>query len=288
MLQQILYTACVTPFSANSEAIDYQSLERLLRMQEAASNGILLFGSTGESLSLTLNEKKEIMHFVADLKLKTEIIVGVPSYNLELAVEWIDFANQVPIQGYLITTPIYTKPGIMGQTKYFECLLEKATHPVMLYNIPGRAGVRLHPEAVKNLAHHPNFMAIKNSSDAVESLVDYKIAAPNIAVYCGDDYMMPAMAIEGACGLLSVASNAWPEATRNYVQNCLQLKQMEGKLWWQACRALFTASNPIPIKALLKDIGIIANDSVRLPLNMEDLPSRATLLKYHKQMEIHP
>lgn len=285
MLNQILYTACVTPFKNDGQDIDYDSLERLIRLQEQEGNGILLFGSTGEGLSLSGDERKAILEFVCNLKLKVEIIVGVPSYNLAIALEWLNFTNTMPINGILITTPIYTKPGIKGQILWFETLLNKSKHPVMLYNIPGRAGVRLHPEVLTKLANHPQLKAIKNSSDMVESMADYKLAAPNIAIYCGDDYMMPAMAIEGACGLISIASNAWPEATREYVKRSLDMRMMEDKLWWQASRALFTASNPIPIKALLKDIGMIANDAVRIPLSLEDLPSREPLLKYHQQLK---
>lgn len=283
MLNQILYTACVTPFDGDGE-IDYRSLEKILRMQAQAGNGVVLLGSTGESLSLKDSERKEIVQFSCDLKLPTEVIVGVPSHNLFAALEWLEFCKDMPIQGYLMTTPIYTKPGILGQTQWFEKLLEKANHPAMLYNIPGRAGVRLHPEAVKNLHDHDNFLAIKDSSGAVESIVDYKIAAPNISVYCGDDYMMPSMAIEGSIGLISVASNAWPEATRRYVSQSLKLQKLDTKIWWQASSSFFTASNPIPVKAFMKDIDIIAHDTVRLPLSLDDLPSHESLLQYHNQL----
>ncbi len=284
MLDQILYTACVTPFETNVNQIDYQSLERLLRTQEKAGNGVVLLGSTGEGLSLTDNERRTIVQFACDLKLKTEIIVGVPSHNLHAALEWLQFCKTLPINGYLMTTPIYTKPGIMGQTKWFEGLLDKAAHPAMLYNVPGRSGIKLDPETVKNLKNHDRFLAIKDSSGTVESIVEYQLVAPDIAIYCGDDYMMPAMAAEGAAGLVSVASNAWFDATRRYVEHCLAGGKIPSKIWWQSCKAFFTASNPIPIKALLRDIGLIDNDAVRLPLSLEDLPSRNTLLSYHETL----
>jgi 4-hydroxy-tetrahydrodipicolinate synthase len=281
MLKQILYTACVTPFDEAGDNVDYDSLEKLLLLQESSGNGVLLLGSTGEGLSLSNEEKKEIVTFACELKLDVEIIVAVPGHNLSAALEIIDFCNDFPIHGYLMTTPIYTKPGVIGQVKWFEKLLDRAAHPAMLYNIPGRASVPLYPEAVRNLQEHKQFVAIKDSSGTVESIVDYKIVAPHVSVYCGDDYMMPSAAIEGAVGLISVSSNAWPVATRKYVKNSIEGKKIESKIWWQACRDLFTASNPIPIKALLKDIGIIKNDVVRLPLHLSDLPSREVLLSHH-------
>lgn len=285
MLNQILYTACVTPFDATGSKIDYQSLEKILRKQATVGNGIVLLGSTGEGMSLSKEERKAIVLFACNLNLKTQILVGVPNYNLEKALEWLEFCNDLKIDGYLITPPVYTKPGIKGQTMWFEKLLEKSTLPVMAYNIPGRVGVKLYPEVIKNLEQHPRLLAIKDSSDNIESLIQYKIICPTIEVYSGEDYLMPTMAIEGAVGLISVASNAWPEATRRYVKYSLEQKQLKNKIWWQCCKSLFTASNPIPIKALLKDVGMIANDTLRLPLTVEDLNSRETLLTYHKIIE---
>ena len=285
MLKQILYTACVTPFDATGNNIDYQSLEHLLLMQESSGNGIVLMGSTGEGLSLTDKERREIVTFTCELKLNTEIVIGVPSHNITAALEWLEFCNDLPIQGYLITSPIYTKPGIIGQTKWFEQILNKSTHPAILYNIPSRAGVQLYPETVRNLRDHEYFLAIKDSSGVVDSIIEYKIAAPNTAIYCGDDNMMPSMAIEDAVGLISVASNAWPKVTRCYVEHCIKGTKIKNKIWWKMCKALFSASNPIPIKALLKDAGIIESDAVRLPLSLEDLPSREILLSYNNTMK---
>ncbi len=285
MLNQILYTACVTPFSQDGKTIDCVSLEKLVREQDLVGNGLIIFGSTGEALSLSSQEKQEILELlISKLKLTTQIVVGIPSHNFSAALEWIEFCNQLPINGYLMTTPIYTKPGIIGQTRWFEMLLEKSQHPAILYNIPGRAAVKLHAKTVQNLAQHPRFVAIKDSGGAVDSMIDYQIIAPNIAIYCGDDYLMPAMAAEGAIGLISVASNAWPKAVRYYVKKALnrELKGDANKIWWKACRALSSASNPIPIKALLKEIGHIEHDTVRLPLCREDLRSLDELISYHE------
>ncbi|MDN5248115.1 MAG: 4-hydroxy-tetrahydrodipicolinate synthase [Wolbachia endosymbiont of Tyrophagus putrescentiae] len=281
MLSNFLWTACVTPFNWNGDDIDYESLHRLLIAQADSENGIVLLGSTGESLSLTNTEKRTLVEFVCQLKLNIKIIVGVPGVNLHEALEWLDFCKDMPIHGYLITTPIYTKPGIIGQTMWFEKLLEKAHVPAMLYNIPSRAGTSLYPETVRNLFNHEKFWAIKDSSGTVETLVEYKSIAPNIEVFCGDDNMIQATAAMGATGLVSVASNCWPHITRKYVQKCLQGEKLPIDSWWKACKSLFTASNPIPVKALLCDIGLIDHKTVRLPLSAEDLPSIEILKQAH-------
>ncbi|WP_375315794.1 4-hydroxy-tetrahydrodipicolinate synthase [Wolbachia endosymbiont (group A) of Colletes cunicularius] len=268
-----LWTACVTPFNCNGDGIDYRSLQRLLTIQAEAENGVVLLGSTGEGLSLTDSEKRTLVEFLCKLKLNTKIIIGVPGVNLYQTLEWLDFCKGMPIHGYLMTTPIYAKPGIMGQTLWFEKLLEKAHVPAMLYNIPSRAGINLHPETVHNLSDHEKLWAIKDSSGTVGTLAQYKKVAPNIEVFCGDDNMISDMAAYGAAGLVSVASNVWPRIAREYVKQCLSGKNFQADSWQQACKALFIASNPIPTKALLHDIGLIEHQTVRLPLSTEDLPS---------------
>lgn len=282
MLEQILWTACITPF--NKEKIDYRAMQELLKRQENEGNGILLLGSTGESLSITDKEKKDLVQFVCNLNLNTKIILGVPSYNIHSALDWMEFCNDMSINGYLISTPMYTKPGIMGQTKWFETLLNKSNKPVILYNIPERTGVELYPHTVKNLKDHSMFIAIKDSSRTIKSIAEYKTFAPNIAIYCGDDYMMPSMSAMGAIGLISVISNAWPDAVKNYVSQSLRGIDVNIAVWWQICKTLSTTSNPIPIKALMKEMGLIDSDEVRIPLSTSDLISKKELLDCHRAL----
>lgn len=285
MKDQILWTASITPFDERGIKPDLASLEACLRRQEEAGNGVILFGSTGEGLSLSFDERKELLTFALSLNLRIPIMVGVPSHNLKDALQWLAFSREL-VAGFLMTTPIYTKPGVAGQTCWFETLLDHANNKVMIYNIPSRAGIKLHVETVKNLQHHEHFWAIKDSGGTLESAVEYKMAAPHITLFAGDDYMMPAMAMKGAAGLISVASNAWPEATRRYVTHCLLGKKIDHNLWWHAGLSLFGASNPIPIKALMKDAGLIANDAVRLPLSQRDHKKRSVLLDIHETMLI--
>lgn len=284
MKSTFLWTACVTPFNCNGDSIDYQSLQRLLTIQAEAESGVVLLGSTGEGLSLTDSEKCELVEFVCELKLNTKIIISVPGVNLYQTLKWLDFCKDMPIHGYLMTTPIYAKPGIMGQTLWFEKLLERAHVPAMLYNIPSRAGINLHAETVRNLSSHEKFWAIKDSSGTVDTLAQYKKVAPNIEVFCGDDNMIPDMAAKGAAGLVSVASNVWPYVVHEDVKQRLSGENPQSDIWQQACKALFIASNPIPTKALLHDIGLIEHKTVRLPLSTEDLPSVETLRQVNAWM----
>ncbi|WFW29799.1 MAG: 4-hydroxy-tetrahydrodipicolinate synthase [Wolbachia endosymbiont of Menacanthus eurysternus] len=291
LLSPFLWTACVTPFNCKGK-IDYCSLRRLLIMQARAGNGVVLLGSTGESLSLTDSERCMIVKFACDLKLNTKIMVCVPGVNLYQTFKLLNFCNDMPIHHYLITTPIYTKPGIIGQTLWFEKLLEKVHVPAMLYNVPSRAGVNLYPETVFNLYGHEKFWAIKDSSGTIASLIEYKEVAPNLKIFCGDDNIAFDMVVRGAVGLVSVASNILPSIARKYVKRCIFLSQrmmikFEKKtiiqimkdddikslmgIWQRVCKLLLIASNPVPVKMFLHNIGIIEYNTVRLPLSMRDM-----------------
>lgn len=106
--------ACITPFKADL-SIDFAALESVVRSQEHAGNGIILFGSTGEGLSLTYEEKLSILSFVSTLNLNVPIFVGVTATSVQETMSWIDFAQQWPIDGFLVPTPLYTRPGLNGQ-----------------------------------------------------------------------------------------------------------------------------------------------------------------------------
>jgi 4-hydroxy-tetrahydrodipicolinate synthase len=283
--QTKLWTAVITPFNEVGSEIDYASLEILCRIQAKFGIGILVAGSTGEGLSLSLDERKSLLKFVLALKLPVPIMAGVPAHNWMEAKAWMEFCDGLPLQAHLMTTPMYTKPGVQGQTNWFQNLLNMSHVPCMLYNIPGRTGIKLFPETIKNLSPHKNLWAIKDSSGSIESVVDYLEVQAGVQVYCGDDYLMPAMSAEGACGLVSVLSNVWPEQTKKYVEESLSGKVQHNKIWWRATKALFSASNPVPAKALLKHIGQIQHATVRLPLSLEDLKSFAPLSQANDEMQ---
>jgi 4-hydroxy-tetrahydrodipicolinate synthase len=265
-----VYTAIVTPF-LDSGAPDLATFGTLLRRQEKAGNGVVVLGSTGESLAMRLADRKAVVEATAALKLTVPVLVGVAGFQLEECVEWISWCKS-QVDGFLLVTPIYAKPGRVGQEKWFTSLMDAAGKPCMLYNVPSRAGIRLNPEALKAVSSHTNFWAVKESSGSVEDFLEYSAAAPNARMYCGDDGLMPYFSSAGAKGLVSVASNVWPEATRRYAE-----LSMAGThtgllpLWHEAAESLFTASNPIPVKALLHAKGWIPRPDTLAPLATQDL-----------------
>ena len=270
--QTIIWTALVTPLKQSGE-VDYESLLRLLKEQEKASHGILILGSTGEALNLNEVEKKGILDFCFAQELNVPIMCGVPGIHLPTTLKWIQTLEEYPVDAYLMVTPLYAKPGDLGQYHWFKALLDASTKPSVLYNVPSRAGTPLSLNAIKKLKDHPLFWGIKEASGSVEEFKKYRRAIPHVKIYSGDDAMMPEFAREGAQGLISVASNSWPLATGHYVRKCLEnrLTNEEASLWKKASDSLFTTSNPVPVKRLLKEISLIESAYCKLPLHQEDL-----------------
>ncbi|MBF0208547.1 MAG: 4-hydroxy-tetrahydrodipicolinate synthase [Oligoflexia bacterium] len=268
----------VTPYD-ESYNVDYGAIENLLKLQDEAKNGVLLLGSTGESLALNMEEKKEILKLALSLKLSVPIMVGVGGIHLPETMAWVEYLESLSVDAYLMVTPLYAKPGMLGQEQWFSSLMNNVTRPCMLYNIPGRTGCPLNPQVVKALSEHPRFWAVKEASGSINDFQNYRFAAPEISFYSGDDALMPHFAIAGSKGLVSVASNVWPKETNRYVQLCI--KQTTQGIWptWKiASDSLFTTSNPVPVKALLHHKQLIKTPFVRFPLSHLDLDSRAKLL----------
>lgn len=252
---------------------DLSSLEALLREQENAGNGVLILGSTGEALNLGESERKLIIDFTTSLNMDVPVMAGVGGHHLPDVISWLCYLETKAVDAYLMVTPIYAKPGPEGQYNWFTTLMDFVSRPVMLYNIPGRTGTSLHFETVERLRNHRNFWAIKESSGSVEEFRRYRSAAGDALVYSGDDAMLPECAPHGAAGVVSVAGNVWPEATRLICELALenQLSDSERSFWQEASKALFVASNPVPAKALLCAGERIRTDEVKLPLHRDDM-----------------
>lgn len=266
------WTALVTPLLENGE-IDFPSLEKLLKAQINAHNGILLLGSTGEALNLSLKERKEVLEFSLPIIKGHPTMVGVGGQELEATKEWVEYLNTLDIHCMLMVVPLYAKPQIRGQYHWFKTLMDTSKFPVMLYNVPGRSAKSLEYETVEMLSDHPNFWAIKEASGSVADFEKYVSAAKGKAVYSGDDALLCDFVPVGAKGLVSVAGNVWPTHTHKYTNLALmgELDNEEVDLWKKSSLALFCASNPIPTKCLLKETGVINSPHCKLPLHIDDM-----------------
>lgn len=284
-----LWTALVTPFNPDG-SIDFVSLEKVAINQAQAGNGLLLLGSTGEGLALTADEQLSIVNYVCQLTLDAPIMVAVGGYNLAEQVRWLEKCNTLSIDAYLLSTPLYAKPGPVGQTQWFTTLLDTAEFPCMLYNVPSRSGIEIPLITVQNVQNHPNCWAMKEASGDISKFLNYSQHCPNIDLYSGEDAMLPYLVAGGAKGLVSVCSNAWPVATNAYVKQCLTQSALQNQsllpLWQNAVDALFSVANPIPVKALMHQQGVIATAILRAPLTHLELPKTHKLQHFDQQINL--
>ena len=279
-----LWTALITPF-LESNQIDFTSLKKIAIAQANAGNGLLLLGSTGEGLALTNDEQLSIVEFVCDLQLNTPLMVAVGGYNLPDQINWINRCNELNIDSFLLGTPLYAKPGAVGQTQWFKALLDAAKFPCMLYNVPSRSGIEIPISTVQSLQSHPNCWAMKEASGDLNKFLNYRKYCPNIELYSGEDAMLPYLVPAGAKGLVSVCANAWPQATKTYVKSCLAGQTQElFPLWNDAVEALFCVANPIPVKALMQQQQNIQTSILRAPLTHLELTDNTELLAFDEKI----
>lgn len=280
-----LWTALITPLHADGR-LDLNGLTQLLRAQAQAGNGVVLLGSTGEGANLSALERRAVLEHACSLGLDLPIMAGVGGLELETQRDWLMYCEDLPLAGYLMVTPLYAKPGADGQRRWFETLMNAVRRPCMLYNVPSRTGVPLAEGALEGLRGHPNLWAVKEAGGNPERFAAYQARFPELAWYSGDDALFGEHARLGAAGLVSVASNIWPQAVAEWVARCLAGDTaLPGALLKAVAEPLFLAANPIPAKALMHHIGEIASDAVRVPLSRADLASLEPLLAAHARVQ---
>src|SRR5690625_1575614 len=202
-------TAMVTPFEENGE-VDFNAAEVLVNHLIAnGTDGIVVGGTTGESPTLTHEEKLQLFNFVVKaVNKRVPVIAGTGSNNTKDSVELTREAEVCGVDGVMLVTPYYNKPSQEGMYLHFKMIAESTSLPVMLYNIPGRSAVNLEPETIIRLSQIENIVSVKEASgdlDAAAKIISN--TSVNFSVYSGDDSStLPMMAI-GGTGIVSVASH---------------------------------------------------------------------------------
>ncbi|MDX1617333.1 MAG: 4-hydroxy-tetrahydrodipicolinate synthase [Balneolaceae bacterium] len=279
-----LWTALVTPMKENGD-IDLEDLAGLIHKQDEAGNGVLVLGSTGEGLALGGEDKKQVVNTATSLNVDVPVMVGVGGFNLREQIEWIEHCHEYDPDAFLLVTPLYAKPEKRGQVEWFRALMDAADRPCMLYNVPSRTGTWLEVDALRQLAGHPNLYALKEAGGSIERFQSYRNAVPELPIYSGDDGLTPYFALNGCRGLVSVMANVWPKAAHRYLELCLdgEVKDLVTH-WKEPIASLFSVSNPIPSKALLREKGWIKTSTLRPPLSSEDITDTERLQKADKSI----
>ncbi|MBF7055127.1 4-hydroxy-tetrahydrodipicolinate synthase [Weissella confusa] len=266
-----LITAIITPFTANDQ-IDYVALDRLAdRLLHDGTQGFVIGGTTGESPTLTHDEKIALYtHFAAHIGNRGVVVANVGDNNTAHSVALAKEVSAIPgVDGLLAVTPYYNKPSQAGMIAHFTAIADAASVPVMLYNIPGRSAVGLTNESVVTLAQHPMINAVKQVTtiDDLAFLVGH--TPVDFAVYTGEDAQTLAAKVVGATGTISVAAHVYSREMADLFAAVADGNiETAGRLQrWLTPRmnAFFHYPSPAPVKAVLAQRGEIEN-TTRLPI----------------------
>jgi 4-hydroxy-tetrahydrodipicolinate synthase len=284
------FTALVTPFREG--AIDFAALQNLIESQIAAGiDGIIAVGTTGESPTLTHDERKEVIRFaIQTANRRCLVLAGTGSYSTQEAIAATDQAAKLGVDGALLVAPYYNKPSQEGLFRHFKAIADATSLPIMLYNIPGRCSVDIAPETVARLAKEcRNIVSIKEASGSVERVGDLRRRLPDaFTILSGDDSLtLPFMAV-GAAGVVSVASNLFPSEVCALARACesgdLKSAEKSHKKLLPLFKDLFIEPNPVPVKTALGWRGAMSPD-VRLPLCEMSEANQARLRKTLEDFE---
>jgi 4-hydroxy-tetrahydrodipicolinate synthase len=265
-----VFTALVTPFRHG--AVDEAALKKHVEEQIAAGvDGVVPCGSTGEAATLSHDEHKRVVELVVrSVAKRVVVIAGAGSNATAEAIELTAHAKAAGADGALLISPYYNKPTQDGVVAHYAAIARATQFPLLAYNIPGRTGSNLLPDTIARLAEIEHVVGVKESCGDLHQISQVIARVPSdFAVLAGDDWAtLPQLAIGGA-GVISTCSNLAPremvELVRAFARgDAARARELHYRLL-PLCDALFSETNPIPIKAALAMRGRI-DDELRLPL----------------------
>lgn len=256
-----ILTAMVTPFNKD-QSVNFDLARRLARrLVESGSDGLVIAGTTGESPTLTKEEKLELFRVVVEeVGGKASVIANTGGNSTAESIALTRAAQKVGIDGVMLVAPYYNKPSQEGMYAHFKSVAECTDLPIIIYNIPGRTSVNLLPRTVAGLAEIDNIIAIKESSGNMDQVSELRMSLPdNFAIYSGDDSLTLPILTLGGKGTISVASHLIGERMQDMVNafasgNVTLATNIHLELF-PFFRGLFITTNPVPIKCALSMAG---------------------------------
>ena len=276
-------TALVTPFTETG-ALDEPALRRLLRRQVAGGVHFLVpCATTGESPTLSGEERIRIIEIVVEeARGQIPVLAGTGGYDTREVIRLAAETERAGANGLLSVTPYYNRPTPEGLYQHFRAIAESTSLPIVLYNVPGRTGCNMDVATLVKLAALPNIVGVKEASGNITQMCEICSAAPSdFVVLSGDDAVtLPLMAIGGK-GVISVAANEVPTEMSRMVE-AAERGDFAGALTLHRTLlplmlANFVESNPIPVKAAMAAMGLIA-EVYRLPMVSPRPESRARIM----------
>lgn len=263
--------ALVTPFDKNGN-VDYKGLEKLVEhVISGGVNYLVALGTTGESVTLSSEEKKEVVNkIIAVCTNRVPIVLGLGGNNTKEVLEGCEKYPFDKIAAVLSVSPYYNKPTQEGIYQHYKAIADASPVPVILYNVPGRTSSNILPDTTLRLAHHKNIIGVKEASGNLEQIMRIiKNKPDDFLVISGDDALtFPIMAL-GGDGVISVIANALPKDFVQMVAWCMHNNYGDARRYHykllDITEQLFAEGNPGGIKAALKILGV-CEDHLRLPL----------------------
>lgn len=263
-------TALITPFLDNS--INFDEFKRLIEFQiSGGADSLIIGGTTGESSTMTTNEKKYLIRFACNtINKRVPVIAGTGTNCTKTSIDLSQYAESVGADALLVVTPYYNKTTQKGLIDHYSAIANSVEIPIILYNVPSRTGLNITPETCYELSKIKNIVAIKEASGSISQVA--KIASlckDDLYIYSGnDDQIIPILSL-GGIGAISVVSNILPKEVHNMIHSFFNKKfhfsrDYQIKLI-PLIDKLFSEVNPIPIKEALNIIGFDVGFP-RLPL----------------------
>ena len=259
-MKKILFKGCgtaiSTPFDENG--VNLKEFEKLIEDQiQKNVDAIIVCGTTGESSTMTTEEKKHAIECaVKTANGRIPIIAGTGGNNTKQVIENSKLAESLGVDGLLIVTPYYNKCTQKGLVEHYKVIAQSVSLPIILYSVPSRTGVNIEPKTCLELSKIENIVAIKEASGNISQVAEIAhLCGDDLHIYSGnDDQILPILSL-GGLGVISVLSNVKPEYTHNIFQNFFDgniEKATKMQLYaLPLIKALFSEVNPIPVKAAL-------------------------------------
>lgn len=264
--------ALITPFNADL-SIDFEALERLVEHNiENGTEYLVISGTTGESVTVTADEKKQLVKFISKVNNgRLPLVLGIGGNNTANVVEEIKSTDFSDIDAILSVSPYYSKPTQEGIYRHFKAIAEVSTKPIILYNVPGRTASNMSPETTLRLARDfSSIIAVKEAGNNVHQYLELLRSKPEeFLILSGDDDLALGVALAGGSGVISVIGQALPKEFSDMIRLGIAGKAKEAydihfKLM-PITGLIFSENNPSGIKAVLEGLGI-SKSHVRLPL----------------------
>lgn len=277
-------TALYTPFDPTDKSVDYGAFSRLINRQLSAKvNALVVLGTTGESATVTDEERCEIIEFCAkEVNGRIPLIVGTGSNCTTTAVKYSQEAKDSGADGLLVVTPYYNKCNDEGLYEHYSVIAKSTSLPIIVYNVPTRTGFNVKPIVYRKLAEIDNVVAIKEANCCDEQLNGVLDNVKDIlAVYCGSDDKLIDVLRRGGKGTISVASNIIPSKIVDYIGDFENYFKTE--FYKEIVNILQSDVNPIPLKYMVK---LLYNEGygLRLPLTEAKNEVKETILKIYQKM----